>query len=65
MDCVRDDKEFSVGINLIKFILDNVNLFVVFKCIFSMIIKIVVGIYWYVFKLLFKWMLLYIYLEKS
>ena len=40
MDCVRDDKEFSAGINLTKFTLDNANLSAALKRIPSMTIKL-------------------------
>lgn len=65
MDCVRDDKEFSAGINLTKFTLDNANLSAALKRIPSMTIKTVAGIYWHALKLLLKRTPLYTHPEKS
>ncbi len=65
MDCVRDDKEFSAGINLTKFTLDNANLSAALKRIPSMTIKTVAGIYWHALKLLIKRTPLYTHPEKS
>jgi len=65
MDCVRDDKEFSAGINLTKFTLDNANLSTALKRIPSMTIKTVAGIYWHALKLLLKRTPLYTHPEKS
>ena len=65
MDCVRDDKEFSAGINLTKFTLDNANLSAALKRIPSMTIKTVAGIYWQALKLLLKRTPLYTHPEKS
>lgn len=65
MDCVRSDKEFSAGINLTKFTLDNANLTQALKRIPSMTIKTVAGIYWHALKLLLKRTPLYTHPEKS
>ncbi|CAA0270953.1 conserved hypothetical protein [Alteromonas alvinellae] len=65
MDCVREDKEFSAGINLTKFTLDNANLSAALKRIPSMTIKTVAGIYWHALKLLLKRTPLYTHPEKS
>jgi len=65
MDCVRNDKEFSAGINLTKFTLDNANLTQALKRIPSMTIKTVAGIYWHALKLLLKRTPLYTHPEKS
>tara|TARA_A200000113_G_scaffold220461_1_gene230628 strand:- start:650 stop:1393 length:744 start_codon:yes stop_codon:yes gene_type:complete len=65
MDCVREDKEFSAGINLRKFPLDNANLSDALKRIPSMTIKTVAGIYWHALKLLLKRTPLYTHPEKS
>ena len=65
MDCIRDDKEFSAGINLTKFTLDNANLSAALKRIPSMTIKTVAGIYWHALKLLIKRTPLYTHPEKS
>ena len=65
MDCVRTDKEFSAGINLTKFTLDNANLSAALKRIPSMTIKTVAGIYWHALKLLLKRTPLYTHPEKS
>ncbi|WP_334037881.1 DUF1365 domain-containing protein [Alteromonas macleodii] len=65
MDCVRDNKEFSAGINLTKFTLDNANLSAALKRIPSMTIKTVAGIYWHALKLLLKRTPLYTHPEKS
>lgn len=65
MDCVRDDKQFSAGINLTKFTLDNANLSAALKRIPSMTIKTVAGIYWHALKLLLKRTPLYTHPEKS
>ena len=65
MDCVRADKEFSAGINLTKFTLDNANLSAALKRIPSMTIKTVAGIYWHALKLLLKRTPLYTHPEKS
>lgn len=65
MDCVREDKEFSAGINLTKFTLDNANLSNALKRIPSMTIKTVAGIYWHALKLLLKRTPLYTHPEKS
>jgi len=65
MDCVRDDKEFSAGVNLTKFTLDNANLSAALKRIPSMTIKTVAGIYWHALKLLIKRTPLYTHPEKS
>ncbi len=65
MDCVREDKEFSAGINLTKFTLDNANLSAALKRIPSMTIKTVAGIYWHALKLVLKRTPLYTHQEKS
>lgn len=65
MDCVRNDKTFSAGINLSRLTLDNENLTRVMKRIPSMTIKTVVGIYWQALKLLLKRTPLYNHPEKS
>ncbi len=65
MDCVRNEKEFSAGINLTKFTLDNANLTQALKRIPSMTIKTVAGIYWHALKLLLKRTPLYTHPEKS
>ena len=65
MDCVRSDKEFSAGINLTRFTLDNANLTQALKRIPSMTIKTVAGIYWHALKLLLKRTPLYTHPEKS
>ncbi|APD86812.1 DUF1365 domain-containing protein [Alteromonas sp. Mex14] len=65
MDCVRSDKEFSAGINLTKYTLDNANLTQALKRIPSMTIKTVAGIYWHALKLLLKRTPLYTHPEKS
>ena len=65
MDCVREEKEFSAGINLTRFTLDNANLTAALKRIPSMTIKTVAGIYWHALKLLLKRTPLYTHPEKS
>jgi hypothetical protein len=65
MDCVRDDKEFSAGINLQKFKLDEANLSNAMKRIPSMTIKTMAGIYWQALKLFLKRTPLYSHPEKS
>jgi len=65
MDCVREDKEFSAGINLTRFSLNNANLSAALKRIPSMTIKTVAGIYWHALKLLLKRTPLYTHPEKS
>lgn len=64
MNCVRDEKEFSAGIKLTKFNLDNVNLARAMKRIPSMTIKTVAGIYWQALKLFLKKTPLYTHPEK-
>lgn len=65
MDCVRDDKEFSAGISLTRFKLDNTNLSDAMKRIPSMTIKTMAGIYWQALKLFLKRTPLYTHPEKS
>ncbi len=65
MDCVRDDKEFSAGINLTRLSLDNANLSRVMKRIPSMTIRTMIGIYWQALKLLIKRTPLYNHPKKS
>jgi len=65
MDCVREDKEFSAGINLSRMPLDNANLSKAIKRIPSMTIKTVIGIYWQALKLFIKRTPLYSHPEKS
>lgn len=65
MNCVRKEKEFSAGIKLTKFNLDNVNLARAMKRIPSMTIKTVAGIYWQALKLFLKKTPLYTHPEKS
>ncbi len=65
MNCVREEKEFSAGIKLTKFNLDNVNLARAMKRIPSMTIKTVAGIYWQALKLFLKKTPLYTHPEKS
>lgn len=54
MNCIRDDKEFSAGINMKKMSLNSRSLSSVMKRTPSMTIKTVAGIYWQALKLLLK-----------
>ncbi|BFT29767.1 DUF1365 domain-containing protein [Alteromonas sp. D210916BOD_24] len=65
MDCVRDTKEFSAGIQLTRLTLCNANLSVALKRIPSMTIKTVAGIYWQALKLFLKKTPLYTHPGKS
>jgi DUF1365 family protein len=65
MNCVREKKEFSAGINLSRLSLNNTNLSRVMKRIPSMTIKTMAGIYWQAIKLFFKRTPIYDHPKKS
>lgn len=65
MNCMREDKEFSAGINLSRLTLNNANLRQAMKRIPSMTIKTMLGIYWQALKLLMKRTPLYNHPQKS
>ncbi|GEA11912.1 DUF1365 domain-containing protein [Alteromonas sp. KUL49] len=65
MDCCRDDKEFTAGLNLRRYSLSNENLSRAMLRIPNMTIKTVVGIYWQALKLFLKRTPLYTHPEKS